>query len=96
MNDKELAQALKKLEALRNSWSEITPSMRVRNIAEALPGTHKVRAADAFQLAAALVWTNEKPRNKPFVCFDSNLIAAARAHGFAVYEYITPRRVKRL
>lgn len=95
INDKEYDQAIKKLEILRNSWSEITPTIRVRNIAEALPSTHAVRAADALQLAAALVWTNEKPRNKPFVCFDKLLIAAARAQGFAVYQYKAPRHSRK-
>ncbi len=95
ITEKEYDQALKKLEALRDTWSEITPTIRVRDIAEALPSTHNVRAADALQLAAALVWTNEKPRNKPFVCFDNLLIAAARTQGFAVYEYTTPRRTKK-
>lgn len=92
ITEKEYDQALKKLEALRESWSEITPTMRVRDIAEALPSTNNVRAADALQL---LVWTNEKPRNKPFVCFDKILIAAARAQGFAVYEYTRPRLAKK-
>jgi hypothetical protein len=86
---------LKKLDALRDSWSEITPTMRVRDIAEALPMTHSIRAADALQLASALVWTNEKPRNKPFVCFDKILIAAARSQGFAVYENTAPHKTKK-
>ena len=95
ITEKEYDQALKKLEALRDLWSEITPTMRVRDIAETLPSANNIRAADALQLAAALVWTNEKPRNKPFVCFDKILIAAARAQGFAVYEYTTPRKSKK-
>jgi hypothetical protein len=69
--------------------------MRVRDIAEALPSTNSVRAGDALQLAAALVWTNEKPRNKPLVCFDKILVAAARAQGFAVYEYTAPHKAKK-
>lgn len=88
---KELDQALKKL-AVRNSWSEITPSTRLREIAESLPATDNVRAADALQLASALVWTNERPRGRPFVCFDKPLTEAARARGFAIYEYTSPRR----
>ena len=95
ISEKEFDQALKKFEVLRNSWSEINPSMRVRDLAETLPSIHTVRAADALQLAAALVWTNEKPRNKPFVCFDKLLIAAARTQGFAVYEHTTPRGFKK-
>jgi uncharacterized protein len=94
ITEKEYDQALKKFATLRDTWSEITPTLRVRDIAEALPGANKLRAADALQLAAALVWTNEKPRNKPFVCFDKILIAAARAQGFAVYEYKAPGRTK--
>jgi len=95
ISDKEFGQALKKFEVLRDSWSEITPSTRLRDTAQALPSTNKVRAADALQLAA-LVWTNGKPRNKPFVCSDKLLIGAARAQGFTVYGHSIPRGAKKL
>lgn len=43
-----------------------------------------LRAADAVQLAAALVWCRERPRNRPFVCFDRGLAASGTVLGFRV------------
>ncbi|HET9527343.1 MAG TPA: type II toxin-antitoxin system VapC family toxin, partial [Pyrinomonadaceae bacterium] len=77
-------QALARLELLRQEWYEITPSEKARSLAEDLPDVYSLRALDSFQLAAALVWCREKPRNRTFVCDDSRLAAAAQAVGFAV------------
>jgi len=79
-----LAQALERFNVLRRSWSEVLPTERLRNLAEILPERHGVRAHDAFQLAAALIWCNEKPRRRPFVCLDRKLAASAEAVGFSV------------
>ena len=47
-------------------------------------GTHPLRAADALQLAASLVYCEEQPRGEAFVCLDERLRAAAVAEGFDV------------
>ena len=62
----------------------IAPSNRVRERAGRLLATHPLRAADALQLAAALVWCDEAPQGETFVCLDERLSAAARREGFAV------------
>jgi predicted nucleic acid-binding protein len=80
----EFRHGTERIEVLRGSWAEIVPTDRVRSIAERLPLEHPVRAADAFQLAAALVWTSERPRGRPFVCLDRRLSEAAAAAGFRV------------
>jgi hypothetical protein len=77
-------QALLRLSVLRLSWAEILPTERLRDIAESLPDAHGLRAADALQLAAALIWCREKPRGRPFICFDERLVNAAALVGFAV------------
>lgn len=77
-------QALARLELLRQEWYEITPSEQARRLAEGLPDTYGLRALDSFQLAAALVWCREKPRNRTFVCDDARLAAVAEAVGFTV------------
>ncbi len=41
-------------------------------------------AQTALQLGAALVWCREKPRRRPFVCFDERLGKAAPQAGFSV------------
>ncbi|HEX3251964.1 MAG TPA: type II toxin-antitoxin system VapC family toxin [Pyrinomonadaceae bacterium] len=77
-------QALARLELLRQEWYEITPSEQARRLAEDLPDTYGLRALDSFQLAAALVWCREKPKNRTFVCDDARLAVAAEAVGFTV------------
>jgi predicted nucleic acid-binding protein len=76
--------AVRLLTQLLGAWDEILPTERVRSLAEALPDEYGVRAADAAQLAAALVWCRERPRQRPFVCFDERLSSAARVVGFSV------------
>jgi predicted nucleic acid-binding protein len=77
-------QALARLEVLRQEWHEITPSEKTRRLAEGLPDAYGLRALDSFQLAAALVWCSEKPKNRIFVCDDAKLSAAAQTVGFTV------------
>ncbi len=84
LTDAERVGALKLLDQLRPSWDEIQPSERVRAIAEDLPDRHGVRALDAMQLAAALVWCRERPNRRPFICYDERLSSAAAAVGFTV------------
>lgn len=81
---KGLQFALKKLEAMRRGWREITTGDKLRSIAEDLPDTYGLRALDSFQLAAALVWCKEKPRGRLFVCDDERLIEAAQIVGFTI------------
>lgn len=45
---------------------------------------HHLRAADAMQLAAALIGCADQPSGHRFVTFDGRLAAAARAEGFEV------------
>jgi hypothetical protein len=56
----------------------------VREIARDLPSAYGLRAMDSFQLAAALVWCREKPRNRPFITADIDLSNAATQAGFSV------------
>jgi uncharacterized protein len=79
-----MAKASTQLRVLRERWIEVQPSERVREIALLLLGRHPLTAADALQLAAALVWANERPRSRTFVCLDRRLADAARKEGFAV------------
>ncbi|HEY6361759.1 MAG TPA: type II toxin-antitoxin system VapC family toxin [Vicinamibacterales bacterium] len=80
----ERATAIRLLAQLRVAWDEILPTEKVRSLAEDLPDSHGVRAADAAQLAAALVWCRERPKQRPLVCFDERLRTAAAALGFSV------------
>jgi hypothetical protein len=72
------------LSALSTEWSEVQPSEVVRQRAERLLAIHPLRSADAFQLAAALIWAQENPQGYEIVCFDQNLREAAHKEGFTV------------
>lgn len=88
INDVEFKHAMMRLRQLRQSWSEILPTEEVRDLAGTLLIKHSLRAADSFQLAAALVWCDGKPRKRPFICFDVRLAEAAQAAGFEVHPII--------
>lgn len=79
-----LADALKRLSALRRSTSEILPTEEARRSAESMLDKYPLRAADAFQLGAAMIYCRGQPRDRWFVCFDDKLRAAAELAGFTV------------
>ena len=56
------AKARAVLSALAAAWSEVQPTETVRLRAERLLSIHPLRAADALQLASALIWAQETPR----------------------------------
>ena len=75
------SDALRELQA---DWTEIPPSARLRELARRLLRTHPLRAADALQLAAALIAAEEEPETLGFVCLDERLTHAAQREGFTV------------
>lgn len=72
------------IERLSDTWAEVVPSDDVRERAVRLLFEHELRAADALQLAAALVWACDDPRGSDFVCVDRKLRTAASRVGFKV------------
>jgi predicted nucleic acid-binding protein len=54
----------------------------VRRRAERLVGVHPLSAADAMQLAAALVACSDRPEVLPFVTLDRQLARSAQLEGF--------------
>jgi hypothetical protein len=77
-------RARRVLVALAAEWSEVLPSETVRNRTERLLAVHSLRAGDAFQLAAALLWSRGETSGLAFVSFDDRLREAARREGFHV------------
>lgn len=65
-------------------WTEIGAVEPVRRHAERLVETHPLRAADALQLAAAIVAAEERPDTIDFVTFDRRQAEAAQREGFQV------------
>jgi uncharacterized protein len=78
------SQASITLEELAETWVEVPPRTAVRDDARRLVRIHDLRAADAFQLAAARVASEAAPETLPVVTLDERLAAAARREGFPV------------
>ena len=76
--------ARRALEDLRERWNEILPSDEVRERAQVGLLHHPLRAGDALQLGAALVWARGRPRAHGFLSLDERLADAARREGFEV------------
>lgn len=82
LTDKEAVKAGRLWEELKKTSRIISPVERVIEIADALPEIYGLPALDSVQLAAALVWCQEKPRRRPFVAADEKLAEAAEKAGF--------------
>lgn len=79
-----LEAAFLRLAALAQVWDEVLPSDPVRDHATRLLRVHPLRAADALQLAAALVAAEHRPGSLPLVTLDGRLREAALREGFKV------------
>lgn len=86
LSGKDERQAFQSLEKLSAHWIEIQPTEEVRQFAEKLLKLHALRAADALQLSAALIWCNGQPRGRNFICDDTRLRAAAEKEGFSIVK----------
>jgi len=74
--------ALARLDDLDRGWGEVLPIANVRQHARRLLRTHSLRAADALQLAAALIASEGRPDSLDVVALDDRLRDAARREGF--------------
>lgn len=83
-------EAYARLDALAAAWVEIQPAPTLRRAAARLLRVHPLRAADALQLAAAIVASEGDPRALSFVTLDDRLAQAAAREGFAIAELPRP------
>lgn len=88
LTEKQANVALEKWNNLRSSAFVVFPEDDVLKLAVLLTTKHNIRALDAFQLAAALMWCSERPRKRPFICADKRLADAASDTGFEVVELL--------
>ncbi len=88
LGGRDIGAAFAKWKVFSGQSRIIRPSQRVLEIAVGLPEKHGVRALDAFQLAAALEWCGERPRNRPFITADNRLGQAASDEGFNVISLV--------
>ncbi|MEJ7700672.1 MAG: type II toxin-antitoxin system VapC family toxin [Pyrinomonadaceae bacterium] len=82
LTEKETVKASRLWEKLKKTCRIVSPVERVVELANDLPENYGLRALDSFQLAAALVWCQEKPRRRPFITADERLAKAAEKAGF--------------
>lgn len=82
LNATQAAHARGRLQFLAKSWLEVQPTPLVRARAIRLLRVHPLRAADAFQLAAALTAFNEITAGNIFLTADLRLAEAASLEGF--------------
>lgn len=86
LTERALDASIKRWEQFQKITREIVPVEQVRQVARRLPAQYRIRTLDSFQIAAALVWCQENPRRRPFVCFDRPLAIAAEKAGFSVFS----------
>jgi predicted nucleic acid-binding protein len=84
LSDRLLRATLDRLDALVQALDTIPATDAIRARAGRLLANHPLSAADAFQLAAALAWCEERTQDEVFVCLDRRLGEAARREGFTL------------
>jgi uncharacterized protein len=84
LTPKETGQALEEFAELVRGWNEVPPGERLRETASRLVRVHELRAADAFQIAAALAAAESNPETLQIVTLDDSLALAASREGFSV------------
>ena len=89
--DKEISDldkqgAVARLALLGRGWREVLPNDQVRDLAKQSLDKYSLRAADSLQLAASLIWCEERPSRRSFICGDHRLALAADSAGFSVLE----------
>jgi predicted nucleic acid-binding protein len=81
--------AVARLRLLSRAWREVLPDDQIRELATESLDKYLLRAADALQLAASLVWCQKEPSRRNFICADRRLAQAADAVGFFALEIPT-------
>ncbi|MGH7390075.1 MAG: type II toxin-antitoxin system VapC family toxin [Candidatus Rokuibacteriota bacterium] len=79
-----LSEARRSLLAEWERWTEVTAVDLVRRHAERVVEAHRLRAADALQIGAALVAAGDDPGSLAFVTLDAAQAEAAEHEGLRV------------
>jgi len=82
LDSRDWAKAGKLAKSLAHSWSVIQPSDALRATSIHLVDRYDLRAADSFQLSAALEWCEYAPQGRVFLTADLKLRDAALLSGF--------------
>jgi predicted nucleic acid-binding protein len=83
LSTEDAAELLERLSVALDAADVVQPTDEVAALGLRLLASHPLRAADALQLAAALVWARGRPRGHALVTFDERLRQAALLEGFS-------------
>lgn len=78
----ETAQSFKRLDTLAANWIQIEPVDEIRVIARRFLRVHPLRSADALQLAAAFIASENRPNTLEVLTLDERLYDVAEREGF--------------
>ena len=81
---KQRREVLGRFNTFASNWDEVTDILAVRSRANALLARHPLRAADAGQLATALLVQEQLAGPLTFVCLDQRVSSAADVEGLRV------------
>ena len=76
--------ARQRLRHFATTWHEIVPTEQIRSIAGRMLRIHTLKAADALQLAAAMIACDMQPEQHVLITEDDQLARAALKEGFEV------------
>jgi predicted nucleic acid-binding protein len=82
------AGAISRIERLHRNWRVIETSGPILQLAARCVDNFDLRAGDALQLGAALVWCKERPHGRALISNDRKLNEVARQLGFAVVDLL--------
>ncbi len=80
------SQARERLDTLAAQWNEIMPVRSIRATSRRLLRTHRLRAADSLQLAAAMAASEGDPASIEMIVLDTRLTDAARREGLTILD----------
>jgi predicted nucleic acid-binding protein len=86
ISDSDKRGGISRLRLLSRTWREILPDDQLRDLATESLDDYFLHAADSLQLAASLIWCQQRPSRRHFVCGDRRLAEAANRAGFSVLE----------
>lgn len=84
LRERDAARAEAKLHDLVRRLHLVVDVEGTKRVAARLLRTHALRAADALQLAAGLLWADSRPEGRVLHTFDRRLASAAAREGFTV------------
>ena len=83
-SEPEFQAAKAQLNRMIEDWNLVRASEDLKASAARILENYTLRAADAFQLAAALEWCENRPKGVVFLTADSRLAEAAERSGFTL------------